>query len=166
MKRLSRGFKFAAFSLLLVASALALVGFLGRTRTPPRPAPCPDVWIRTTPGAEPSIVPDGPPMRDWVQVGSGDALPATPGRMTFIVLVPSGRELPSTFELLKARVTGEPSWVEDTHFLYRTEDVVTTPSGKWQRYSENWWKRPGPTATATATAPAPAPPPAPAPATK
>jgi hypothetical protein len=140
VKRPSRGFLWAAFGLLLVATALEVL--LVRMQPPP-PVRSLDVWMRVDRSGDPRTTPDGPPMLDWAFVGSGDALPANPGRMPFIVLVPGGKELPSTFDLLRARITGDQSRLIDAHHLYWTEDIVATPSGKWQRYSTDWWKRPG-----------------------
>ena len=153
MKRPSRGFLWTAFGLLLVVAALA--GLWVRLQPPAPVRPAPDVW---TLGGTAGVIrdaPDGRPIQGWVFAGHSGALPPNPGRMPFLVLVPEGQAVPSIFDGLKSRVTGDPSRHVDARYLYCTEDVVTTPSGRWERYSTRWWK---------GAKPPPAP--APAPATK
>ncbi|HEU4394023.1 MAG TPA: hypothetical protein VFS92_00540, partial [Planctomycetota bacterium] len=105
MKRPSRRFVWTLFALLLVAAGL--LGLWVRLQPAPARTPAPDVWTRGGTVGDLRDAPDGRPLQGWVFVGSGGTPPVNPSRMPFIVIVPRGRETPSTLERLRGRITGD-----------------------------------------------------------
>jgi len=128
---------------LLASVGVVLALFSWRTGDVRDPEP-PDVWQKDGSPGDLRVAPDGDVVKGWFYAGYNDSGSAPGGKPRPLIIIGiEGRQERDQFLGIFDQGKGDHiAWIRERgdRNLWRTDEPVDTPSGRWWRYSTRWWK--------------------------